>query len=480
MRTGPQLVVAAVALAVFSTGCTGTGDRAGGPRPVEPVTLSVFNTRHDGEIQPFVDQVARLSHGSVLLEVTNQWGQGDLDAETQAIKAVAAGQADIGFVPTRAFNDLGVTSFDPLGAPLLIDSLVLQDRVLRSDVAATMLRGLKALKLEGLGILPGPMRKPVALKRRLVAPDDYRGARVAVSHSAVTSRSLEALGATPVDSTFEGASMAHFDGLESQLEAVSGNHYDTLDTSITANVNLWPRPLALIANAAAFDRLPVSTREVLRKAAAAAVPFTTKTQAAAGKEGLALLCGRGKVAFVTATPAQLAQLRTAFGSVYAWLRREPGASSALSRIAALRSGLEGAAAKEAPSCKDIAPRARTSTAASVLDGTWATTLTKAELAASPLLYDQDEINDDNWGRLTLAFSRGRYIGTRNNSVSSGSEAGSYGITGDALTLQPDQGEVFTMRWSVYRNILTFRRDKSLGVAPTPLILKPWSRVPGGK
>lgn len=475
MRTGLRVVVTALALAVMSTGCASTGDRAGGTRPEEPATLTLFNTRHDGEIEPFVAEVARLSGGTVLLNVTNQWGQGDLDAETQAVKAVAAGQADLGFVPVRAFHDLGVRSLDPLGAPLVIDSLALQDRVLGSDVAATMLDGLGTLKLEGLGILPGPMRKPVGLTRRLVAPGDYRGARIAQSHSAVTSRSLAALGATPVDSTFEGASMAGFDGLEQQVESISGNEYDTPGTSITANANLWPRPIALFANAAAFDRLPASIRQLLHHAAAASLPAASRAQAAAGKEGRTLLCGRGKVRFVTATPAQLAQLRRAFEPVYAWLRRDAAAASALSRIETMRSGLEGAVAKEAPSCPK-AVRSPKSTAASAMDGIWRTTVKKSDLAASPLLYDQDEVNDGNWGTLTLAFVRGAFTASQVNPVSRGVQTGSFSVTGDALTLRQDNGEVFTLRWSVYRNVLTLRRDVALGVAPTPLILKPWTKV----
>ena len=43
--------------------------------------------------------------------------------------------------------------------------------------------------------------------------------------------------------------------------------------------------------------------------------------------------------------------------------------------------------------------------ATPIDGTWTTSFTKAELASSPLLYDQGEINDDNWGTFTLTSSR---------------------------------------------------------------------------
>ena len=47
--------------------------------------------------------------------------------------------------------------------------------------------------------------------------------------------------------------------------------------------------------------------------------------------------------------------------------------------------------------------------ATPIDGTWTTSFTRAELASSPLLYDQGEINDDNWGTFTLTFEQGAFV-----------------------------------------------------------------------
>jgi TRAP-type C4-dicarboxylate transport system substrate-binding protein len=478
-HTRTLAVSMALLVAAGTAGCTSTGDRAGGTRPITPTVLKVFNTRSSDELQSFVDQVRTLSGGRITLDVTNKWHSADDQAEPDAVKAVEAGQAAIGFVPTRAFHDLGVTSFDALSAPLTVDSLALEQRVLRSDLATTMLKGVATLGLHGLGVLPGPMRKPVGLTRKLIAPSDYRGTRIAISASPVSARALAALGATAVASRFEGSSMAKYDGLEQQVGSVAGNQYDAAGSTVTANVNLWARPIVLFANTKMFDALPASTRALLQKAAVAALPAAAKIQAAAEADGMGQLCRRGRVHFVDATAAQVAQLRSAFSPAYGWLRSNPETATAIDRINAMRSGLEDAVTTETPSCDTGAGNPSKRNAVKPIEGMWRTAFSKTELVASPLLIDQEEINDDNWGTQTLTFANGRYKQTVTNKVKSGSNSGTYDVRGDILAIHQEDGEIFTMRWSIYKDTLTLRRDKTLGVGPTPLVLKPWTQVATG-
>ena len=65
------------------------------------------------------------------------------------------GRADLAMAPSRAWDEFGVLSLRALQAPLLIDSYALQERVLRSSLAARMLDELRKLNLAGIGILPG-------------------------------------------------------------------------------------------------------------------------------------------------------------------------------------------------------------------------------------------------------------------------------------------------------------------------------------
>jgi hypothetical protein len=118
-------------------------------------------------------------------------------------------------------------------------------------------------------------------------------------------------------------------------------------------------------------------------------------------------------------------------------------------------------------------------ATSAIDGTYRTSFTKAQLADSPLLIDQGEINDENWGDLTLVFEDGRFWGTSHNAVKVTGATGTFTIEGDIVRMVFGEGahrETFAYRWSLVGNTLTFRRDDSLGMGgPTPFLVKPWTR-----
>ncbi|MEA2577078.1 MAG: hypothetical protein QOD78_666 [Chloroflexota bacterium] len=115
-----------------------------------------------------------------------------------------------------------------------------------------------------------------------------------------------------------------------------------------------------------------------------------------------------------------------------------------------------------------------------IEGTWVTTFTKADLAASPLLADQAEINDGNWGKWTLTFRNGRVSYVQSNSVDGSLSSGTFTTDGDALVMAfktgANAGETFGFRWSTSGDVLTFRRDAALGPGPTPFLVRSWSRA----
>ena len=76
-----------------------------------------------------------------------------------------------------------VKSFDALMDPMLIDSMEVQQQVLTDPVAADMLPGVSSAGLTGIGVLPGPIRLPDGITRRLLGPASYSGARIAYPRS---------------------------------------------------------------------------------------------------------------------------------------------------------------------------------------------------------------------------------------------------------------------------------------------------------
>ena len=313
MRTCLDAVVAlgaALAVTVATAGCAGTGDDRAGGRPVPTaLTLTMANGLHGPEeLQPFADEVARLSSGKMRIEFRNRWlGWPWRRSESAVIRDVAAGKADLGSVGSRAWDDVGVASFNALHAPLLVDSYALQGEVLESGIPNEMLEALEPLRLVGLGILPGPLRKLLGIEQPLTQPADFRGERIGITKSRVARETLRALGATAI-ALPAGARIGGLDGIEQQVESIEGNTYDAAARYLTTNINLWPRPLVLFMDTAAFAALEPVQREVLREAVRNARPKTLAASQSRERDAAAVLCRRG-VSFVVATPAEISTLR---------------------------------------------------------------------------------------------------------------------------------------------------------------------------
>ena len=298
------------------TGCGGTTagvDKAGGPVSAAPINMKVANTRGE-EAGPFLEQLAKLSGGALQLTAEPDFEGATKSMEVGALQAVQSGHADIAIVPTRAYPFVGVTSFDALMAPMLIDNMELQQRVVNDSVTTEMLNAVKSAGFAGIGILPGPIRVPDGISRPLLGRVTYSGARIAYSASPVAKQSLEALGAVPIESAFEGEDVSGFDGLELQAGAVASNVYDEVVRSITDNVGLWPRPIGIVANADSWAKLTDAQRGWLVQAAKDAVADTASRQA--GTEDITNMCRRNKVKIISTSKDQIAQLRRAVTPVY--------------------------------------------------------------------------------------------------------------------------------------------------------------------
>jgi hypothetical protein len=169
------------------------------------------------------------------------------------------------------------------------------------------------------------------------------------------------------------------------------------------------------------------------------------------------------------------ELRAKTQPVIAELEKDPGTMATIDAIAGLRSSMP---ADVFPPCGQTAASAPPVTGPTALDGTWTTSFTKAELTAAPLM-DKGEINDENWGDITMTFGNGRVSYSQKNSLASSGASGTFTVKDDTVTMAYDQGtnigETFAFRWSVYKNTLTLRRDESIGVGPTSFLVKVWTK-----
>jgi TRAP-type C4-dicarboxylate transport system substrate-binding protein len=468
-----RLSLPAALFALALAGCgANTTDKTGATKHAEPTVVTMANGNGDSlDLDQFAAAASRLSGGTLRIEFKNRWRDGTADYEAGVIGDVKEGKADLGWAGSRAFDSVDEPSFDALHAPLLIDNYALEGKVLESSLVGEMLDGLKPLGLIGLGILPGPMRKPLGASR-LVRPEDYAGKRLASTRSEVAQQTLRALGArgAPIPA---GGPIDGFDGVESHAIAIDGNEYDKIAPYLTANVTLWPRPVVLFMNPEAFDGLSGRQQSALRDAARDALPATLAATQADNMDAAANLCRRG-VKFVTASDADLTALRRAVQPVYDRLERDTLTRTAIEQIRAMRTGR--AASADAPTCSGGSSAARTTGKRTPIDGRYHLHTTAADLRAAGA--QENEINPANYGSYDVVLDRGHFrIGPPEDPVAEGTCT----VVGSTMTLTVTggggnrPGEQFDYRWSRYRDQLMLRPVEGKS-SPVPLLAKPWRRI----
>src|SRR4029453_11529543 len=358
-------VAVAVVVAVVAGGCSGDGagsDKSGGAG--EPVVLRMANTASNLESFPaitdFAGRVKERSGGNVRIEVVNEWGAFAADAEQQVVRAVATGQVDLGHAGTRVFDTMGVSSFQALQAPMLIDSYALERAVIEGDIPQEMLQGLDRVGVAGLGVLGGGLSKPIAVNKPLLGSADWRGIAFGTYRSELQTQAIRSLGATPVEVFGKARDQGLKDGkvhaFELNLLAHKLNVLTDEAPYVTANVNLWPWTDVLFANPGRLAALTGQQREWLRQAAADAAGNSVGL-ADRDAELVAFTCKSG-TRFANASQADLGRLRKAFALVYAKLRDDPQTKAFIEQIQALkRSTPAGAALRIPAGCPGAAPAA---------------------------------------------------------------------------------------------------------------------------
>jgi TRAP-type C4-dicarboxylate transport system substrate-binding protein len=476
------LACVVLAVAAVATGCNSDSseDKAGNESKGKAVELVLAN--HEGgseNVAAWADAVEQLSDGSIRIRIKNNWRQGESHYDEAMLNDVRSGDVPLAAVMSRSFDEAGVTSFQPLAAPLLIDSYDLERRVLKSDVAVKALAGTEKIGMVGLGLLPGDLRRPVGLTRALAGPEDYRGARMYRREGKVAAATLAALGAQPehgpLETWYEGV-----DGAEIDMGAVRGDpQVAAKHPRITSNVVLWAQPVAIVMNGDAFDELTEAQQRALRGASAETVGPRTVDVARLATEDFKIVCEKGP-RLIEAAPAERDALEAAVEPVYGMIEKGPGNADAIASIRELK----GDTPADSLTCRgETKPASQEEPAEAALEGTFRTKVTEQELTESPLLYDEAEINDENWGEMTLRLADGRVrISQRNNRTSS-EVSGTYTTDGDVIKFQMEElGETWGFRWSLYRGKLKLERDEAkLGpaeevAAPTPLLINPWERV----
>jgi TRAP-type C4-dicarboxylate transport system substrate-binding protein len=468
-------VLAASALTVAA--CSGSGgDKAGGAEKQEPVVLKFASQAANtpAQLQAFTDEVTRRSDRTLQIEFKPEWRGGDPDAERGTIEDVKTGKVAMAWVGARVFDRYGVRSFHALLAPLLVDSYQLEGRVFQSGIPATMLKSVDEVGVVGVGVLPGPMRRLLGVNKPFLQPSDFDGKVIGGAENELSVRTFQALGAKleVLVGSLEG-----LDGIEQQLAAIWDNRYNKGARYVTANVNLWPRPLVIVMNKQAFGSLTEKQQAVLREAATAAVPGALAATRAEDEEGALQLCRRG-LTFEVAAEGELAALRTALEPVYVELRADSETRSKLDAITKLKS--EVAVAADAPVCTSTEPEA---TASRIPDGTYETRRSKADWRAMTKAdWLKSGISEEDGvvpGVYRMTFDAGEWtlVGPTGDG-----EQGSYTVYRDEIVIEINADYKISARWSLKGDSLTLTDIACCGGGAgqkgetVVLASHPWKRV----
>jgi len=471
-RNYRPLIAAVAGLATLTTACTSdVPNRAGGTIDTKAsVVLTLANNNGDAPAQltDWIKQVHELSHGSIEIDVKDDWRHGEPDYEARTVQDVKHGNVDLAWAGARVMDRVGVTSFQALLAPMLVDSYTLEASVFQDGIPAQMLTGVSAAGVVGVGVLPGPMRKMLGIAKPFLAPADFAGARIADQDSALTQLTLHTLGATAVPVP-GGAKLRGVDGYEQQLESIAGNRYDTTAKFTTANLNLWPRPLVIIMGKAAWAKLAEPQRDTLEKAVDAALQPAIDASRQEDQQALPVLC-RGGMELPTALPQQLDALRAAVDPVYAALQRDASTKKWLDQIQALKEQLQ--ADPETASC---AGTGGTSQPASPIDGTYRRRSTPADFQAACGTRPPGLPADST---LEVVFDHGSV--TQYEQPDGGTKdigwRGTYQVFRDTLELTEENSTAtFTVTWSLKGSTLTLSNLQNGHCDDVATWAHPWTK-----
>ncbi len=474
---------------------TDGGDQAV-EEPGEPVTLRMGSPYFDQDrrypytpaVYHFQDRVDELSGGNVTIEVV--YGVEDdepysfqPDGEQQVVRSVADGELDLAWAGTRVFDTLGVTTFQALHAPLLVDSYELQAALLDSDIPDRMLDGLDEIGLVGLDLLAGGLRKPVGVEGHLLNPDDFAGITFDAYRSQVQADAVAALGATPTDVTAHerdsGEAAGEIQGHEHSLVVYTAHGSAPFAPYVAANVNLWPETTVLIANpdvlAGLTDRQAGWLREAAADAAAASVGLHDVD------DDLAVAACEQGARFAEASASDLDALRAAVEPVYDELLEDDLTADLVDEIEDLKQSVSPGALTVPDGCAGdaLGISVEGTDDPSVLNGTYQLEWTSDDLVAAGVpegIVHQFRMA----GTFTWTFADSTLTQELDGESSC---QGTYGVTGDKVDIRreaPCPLWLWTATWELTETELSFSDTLQNG-EDQPLLeiwlgQKPWTRV----
>jgi TRAP-type C4-dicarboxylate transport system substrate-binding protein len=288
----------------------------------------------------FAREAARLSGGTLQISLRSELYGERPDKERRVARDLEAGRLPLAWDATRVWDTEGVTSFQGLQAPFLIDSVALMERVIASPLAAQVASDLGAKGVTGLGLAAINLRRSLGARKAFTSVAAFRGAKVNVITSTISEDILGALGAAPVDVgggevLGDALRSGKVDAAETAIDVVFRNGYAEVAKYMSSNVVLFPKFASIDADTPKLAAHPAAERDALAKAAAATGPHSAAQLKALEAGDAAALCRQG-IRFASATQAELDTLVAAEQPVYDALAADPVSADVIDGVRALK------------------------------------------------------------------------------------------------------------------------------------------------
>jgi len=453
-RLAPLLVTALICsvMSACDTGGDGGADKAGASEAPKLLRLAVADDSEQPDApfaRYFARRVSALSDGSVRVRVAwDAAGQSSPGYELGIAQRVHDGDFELGWMGSRAWDRMGITSFQALQAPFLVTDYGLLGRIATGMPAERMLAGLDGHGFVGLGIVPEHLRYAFGVRGPLASVDDFAGARIRVRPSEASDALMRALGAKPVHISGDDVAGAVADGKIDGAEASLGtNSRDEGENQLTVNLPLFPKTLTVFAGGDAYDQLDEDQREAIRKAARETAAYA----AAHPPSERALMrefCGAaGGVSAVAATRDDLDALERAAQPVYTQLEQDPDTKALIAQIRTLKASSPGHPVSVPPAaCTQTAPAANGGKRSpSVVNGTyhWRVTEDGAHVAARAVGASPNADDEDIGGIGKMMLRDGKWLMGEDDPEK---YSGTYEIAGDRLVFDW-QGDVLVFEFA---------------------------------
>lgn len=373
-------------------------------------------------VQHFTEEVARLSQNTILIEP--RWDvspPGTRGWNLRAAAEVADGTYDLGLVPSRAFDELGVGSLQALTAPFLIQSRDVLRAVLDGPQRAQLMAGLPAAGVVGIDLFPGQFMHPFGFDAPLLGIADYEGE---VIHGASSTA------ATDMFQTF-GATMSDDEVGTTPIRGQESGYSWVVEGVATGNVTFFPRVETLIMDSDVRQRLRPDQWELLTQAATATRTWAFESMPGE-LESAAAFCRAGGL-IVAATAAELEELERAAEAATARLRADDEATALnIDTILSIKSTRpQREEVRSCPALGDLPSASQTS----ALNGTYHFVASADVLRAAGVT---QRLVAENAGDYTITLKDGRWsaaqvyeTGAKRATTWHGS--GTYAVKGGVLT-----------------------------------------------